>query len=256
MNAILTGASSGIGRALAPLLVQAGYHVGLVGRDAKGLEDLKQALHDSSRFEVLPTDLSDIEAVKTVCSRYGKDVDLLVNCAGIAVTGKLEDIPSTEFERIWKINFLSPVTLCQAVLPQMKERKRGMIVNVTSGVSRRALPFISPYSSAKAALNSFTESLRVETQDSGIDVCLFFPGPVEQRFHANTVHYGKGKLKFPPFHGQMPDTVAARLMRAITHKEKVVALGGKTNVAHHMNYWAPQLTDRLVKMLYRMEEPT
>lgn len=258
-RAIVTGASSGIGRSLAIELGEAGFAVALVGRRKDRLEETLAALPKEVRSHALlvPADLSlkkDTDKIVSHCtSEWGtKQLDMLINCAGYGVTGRVQDIPTAEFERCWRVNYGAPVSLIKQALPTMTAARSGMIVNVTSGVGSRALPFVSPYSSAKAALNSFTDSLRVELAGTGIRVLLFSPGPVASEFQESKLHFGETELAFPPFHGEKPDKIAHRLFQALFKRKPRVSIGARAALARHLNYWSPELTDKLVEKLYRI----
>jgi short-subunit dehydrogenase len=254
-TAIVTGASSGLGRALVLELLKEGYAVALVGRNEKKLKELAQ---ENDKAKVVVADLTKEDDMRQLYPRCKSElrspVNLLVNCAGMAVTGRIQDIPRDAYEYCWKVNYLSTVQLIQAALPDMIERNTGMIVNVSSGVGRRALPFASPYCSAKAALNSFTDSLRVEVSGTGIKILNFAPGPVESNFHDSQIHYGTTELHFPPFHGVDAGAVAHKLFQAIQSGRRRVVLGFRANIAHHMNYWSPGFTDRVVAKMYKVEK--
>jgi short-subunit dehydrogenase len=254
-NILLTGYSSGIGRALALELSHAGYILGLVGRSQDKFEALLSEIPSDAQKNTswISADLANSEEVATVVERFQKPVDILINCAGVSVTGKIEDIPLSEFNRCWKVNFQAPVSLIQQVLPQMKQRRTGEIVNVSSGVAIRALPYIAPYASAKAALNSFTDSLRVEIASFGIRVLLFSPGPVASQFHENIKHYGEQHLASPRFHGEAAEKVAQILFKALQSNKNRVTLGTRAKLARHLQYWSPTNTDKILKRLYRLE---
>ncbi len=260
LKAILTGASSGVGRALAPLLANAGYSLALIGRDAIRLDAAFASLPMRARGRsfTLVRDLANIEETSRVfddCrAHWGDGIDLLVNCAGYGTSGPIEEIPLDAFERSFRVNYLAAVSLARQVIASMKAQQSGSIVNLTSGVARRSLPFISPYASAKAALNAFTDSLRVELAPHGIHVLLFSPGPVASAFQASKRHYGESPLDFPPFHGENPEWVARALFHAISKKKKRVTLGTRARIAHHLHYWSPTLSDFLTRSMYRLSK--
>jgi uncharacterized protein len=261
-RALVTGASSGVGKALATLLIRAGYELALVGRNEQKLKELVNGWErqQSERARIVKADLTIPVQFHNVVERclmaMGGDTPfhLLVNCAGFAVTGRVEDIPASAMEACWNVNYFAPVSLAQQVLPSMRAERSGMIVNVSSGVARRALPYYSPYCSAKAALNSFTESLRVETSEAGITVILFSPGPVDSNFQKSTFHYGPTILHQPPQNGKKSEPIAELLFAAIQTKKQRVTLGTKAALGHHLNYWAPGLTDRIVSRFFKIEE--
>jgi short-subunit dehydrogenase len=259
-RAIVTGASSGLGRALSRLLARDGYELALVGRNEKALEALAQELRaaNSKSVAVVKADLSksdECEGLVEKClNALGpkSPLTLLVNCAGYAVTGRTEDIPAEAIQKCWSVNFTAAVSLTQqAVLFFRRNNNEGLIVNVSSGVARRALPYYFPYCSAKAALNSFTESLRVELADTNIKVMLFSPGPVESGFHEAVVHYGENTLHQPPFHGRSAEAIAQLLLRAIHQRKERVVIGGKAALGYHLNYWAPRLADWLLGRMFK-----
>ncbi len=258
-RALITGASSGLGKALALAMAEKGHEVILVGRRQPYLAEIisQASALAKSRMRFVVADLSKDSDVATLFRRCesqfpdNKPIDVLVNCAGYAVSGRVEEIPAKDFEDCWKVNFLSAVSLVRQALPSLRSR-RGIIVNVGSGVARRALPFVSPYCSAKASLLSFTDSLRVEVAHEGICVMHFSPGPVKSGFHEATVHRGNSPLAFPPFYGKDPSQVAQSLYRAIEKRRSRVVLGMKASVAHHLNYWFPRFTDWLIGRMYRV----
>lgn len=259
-RALLTGASSGLGRALALKLAAEGYEVSVVGRNEKALQALVAEKAAAGRIRYTLADLSKPTEAEGLVARAlsawpeQRPFTLLVNCAGFAVTGRVEDIPAEAWARSWQVNFYSAVALVQQVLPAMKQNRMGLICNVGSGVGRRAIPFTAPYCVAKAALHSFTESLRVEVAGSGICVQLFSPGPIASNFHQASEHYGK-PIYEPPFAGKSPEAIAEYAYHAIEARKERVVLGRKASLAHHLNYWAPRFTDKLLMRIFRIHSP-
>jgi len=260
-TAVLTGASSGLGRALAVGLAGAGYRLALVGRNETALLGTLNLIAEQRRegVKIVLADLTKESDLKDLIERCCKEIesegalDLLVNNAGVSVSGRVEDIPLEIFDRIWQINFRSPVALVKQALPKMKNQKSAMIVNISSGVAKRAIPYEAPYCAAKAALEAFTESLRIEVASEGIGVLSFSPGPISSGFHAARAHYGKTRLVSPPFRGKEAVQIAQTLIHAIQQRKKRVTLGGRAKFAQHLNYWFPNLTDRLVARACRIE---
>lgn len=240
-HALVTGASSGIGRALLPLLSRAGYSLTTVGR----------TLSEDIGHKIIAADLADPAQVAQIIDEK-MPLDLLVNCAGYGASGRFEDIPEEAYRRCWQVNFAAPVALVRHALPIMRKAGRGTIVNVTSGVGGRALPYISPYATAKAALNSFTDGLRLELKDTPIKVLLFSPGPVASGFQKAKQHFGATKLEFPPLNGRDPEWVAERLFRAIESGEERVQLGQKARLIEHLNYWSPKLVDKILANKFKL----
>src|SRR5690554_2303424 len=183
----ITGASSGIGRAMAEFLHQKGYKVYGTSRNPQQYPESKVKL---VALEV--TDVGSIrKAVEQVIEIEGK-IDVLINNAGAGITGALEEIPSEEIKRNFDTNLFGPIQVIKAVLPQMRKQKSGLIINVTSIAGYMGLPFRSAYSSSKGALELITESLRMEVKPFGIQVTNVAPGDfstniASRRYHAPVI---------------------------------------------------------------------
>lgn len=262
-RALVTGASSGIGQALVPLLARDGYHLTLISRRAnsQSLSKLEQN-HFNERptesngipqLKWLTVDLGDLSQVKSILAKEAP-FDLLVNCAGYGVSGKFHEIPEEVYQHCWNVNFFAPVAIIKQLLPSMIASGTGTIVNVTSGVGTRALPYLSPYASAKAALNAFTDGLRVELRETNIHLLLFSPGPVNSGFQKAKKHYGKSQPDFPPFRGRSAEWVAAQLFKAIKTKKEKVQLGRKAKLVEHLNLWSPKLVDFILAKKFKIKK--
>lgn len=259
-KAILTGASSGLGRETAHLLAAQGFELALVGRNRPALENFIAELPESyrPRLKILIADLSEAGAasglVKRALALFDNNNPLthMIYCAGFAVSGRAEDIELEKLEACWRVNFTSAVTLSQEAVLEFRKNQRGTIVHVGSGVGRRALPYLSPYCTAKAALHSFNDSLRVELRDTGIDVILFSPGPVQSGFLTSTIHCGPTQLQIPPQNGIPAVQIARKLMKRLYQGSGVKVLGWKGKLIYHLNYFAPRMVDRLLAKNFRL----
>src|SRR5690554_1821834 len=180
----ITGASSGIGRAMAEFLHQKGYKVYGTSRNPQQYPESKVKL---VALEV--TDVGSIrKAVEQVIEIEGK-IDVLINNAGAGITGALEEIPSEEIKRNFDTNLFGPIEVIKAVLPQMRKQKSGLIINITSIAGYMGLPYRSVYSASKGALELITEALRMEVKQFGIEVTNVAPGDfatniARGRYHA------------------------------------------------------------------------
>jgi len=179
---LITGASSGIGRATAHRLSQAGFHV--FGTSRKPHAGENQSGNRIVRLDV-QSDKSVTAAVDTVLDQTGR-VDILINNAGYALNGALEETTVEETRRQFETNFFGGVRLVKAVLPTMRKQGSGQIINVSSLVGLVPIPFMGVYSASKFALEGYTEALRYEVNALNIRVSLVEPGFIQTNFARNS----------------------------------------------------------------------
>ncbi|MFL6696455.1 MAG: SDR family oxidoreductase [Vitreoscilla sp.] len=171
MNTVLiTGCSSGFGLEIARHFLARDWNVVATLRTPAG--DL---LPTSPRLRVLPLDVTDASSIRDAVGAAGA-VDVLVNNAGFGLAAPAEAAPLAAVRELFETNTFGTMAMTQAVLPQMRERGAGVIINVTSSVTLKALPFISAYRASKAAVNAFTESMALELEPHGIRTHLVLPG--------------------------------------------------------------------------------
>ncbi len=168
MRCLVTGAGSGIGRATAQVLTDHGHDVVATARRPDVLDDLDVALR-------LPLDVTDDESV-AACVAAAGDIDVLVNNAGISETGPLESYPLDVARRMFETNFFGPLRLITALVPAMRERGRGVVVNVTSVEGKVAAPLAGMYCATKHALEAASETLHLEVGHFGVRVVIVEPG--------------------------------------------------------------------------------
>lgn len=170
---LVTGASRGIGRALALGFARRGARVLANGRDVAALDDL---VHEVGRGAVtaLPGDLTREEDARQVAASAGP-VDVLVNNAGVTFYGPIDETPEDELRRVFETNFFAMVRLTKLVLPSMRERRSGVVVQISSPSGRRGFPMVGAYSASKGAMNAWSEALRAEAASCGVRVVLVYP---------------------------------------------------------------------------------
>jgi len=181
---VITGATAGIGRASAILLANKGHRVFAAGRSAETLKELEKA-HEG--LTGITLDVTDGDSVAAAARRVtdaldGAAPDILINNAGYALVGPLEELRDEDWERQYQTNVLGLVRVTRAFLPAMRERRHGRIINVSSVAGRVTVPFFGPYNSTKHAVESISDSLRHELHPHGIKVVVIEPGAVKTRF--------------------------------------------------------------------------
>ena len=182
-NILVTGASSGIGAALAPMLAERGATVGIVARRRERLEEvLDHCLEHSPGSRLWATDLGDVDAAVGVAleawDAFGH-LDVLVNNAAIPKRTPVQRLTSADVDHVMTVNFTSPVHMSLALLPKMLERDAGTIVNVSSMGGRIGIAHEAAYCASKYALCGWSEVMAIDLFDTGVDVKLVLPGPIE-----------------------------------------------------------------------------
>ncbi len=174
--ALVTGASSGIGQATALRLHEAGFLVYGVARRTERMQELRD-----NGVKTLAMDVTDEEStelgVKQILAQAGR-IDVLVNNAGYGSYGALEDVPLEEARRQFEVNVFGAARLIQLVLPGMRERRKGTIINITSMGGKLYTPFGAWYHGTKYALEAVSDCLRLETKAFGVDVVVIEPGAI------------------------------------------------------------------------------
>src|SRR4051812_35318846 len=179
---LVTGASSGIGAALAPVLAARGATVGLVARRADRLAQVQaECQARGGDATVWARDLGDLEAARAlagdVLAAWG-GLDCVGNNAAIPKRVRATDLTMADVEETMRVNFLSPAQLTLALLPHWLERGRGLVVNVSSMGGRVPIPNEAAYNASKFALAGWSEALRIDLDGTGVDVKLILPGPI------------------------------------------------------------------------------
>jgi NAD(P)-dependent dehydrogenase (short-subunit alcohol dehydrogenase family) len=221
---LITGGSSGIGKAVGELLHHKGFTVYGTSRNPARISD--------SIFPLLQLDVRNSEsiqcAVLQMIQKSGR-IDVVINNAGVGITGPLEEIPTQEIKNNFETNFFGPIEVMKAVLPQMRLQKSGLIINITSIAGYMGLPYRSVYSASKGALELITEALRMEVKSFGIHITNVAPGDfatniASGRFHAPIIKgsayektYGESLKMMDKHvsHGSNPDEMANAILAII-----------------------------------------
>lgn len=243
---LLTGAAGGIGRFIAIALANQGANVVCVGRSTEPLEQLRGELVDlGGRAIAIPFDLQNLEAMPELLNNIEQQlgpIDVLINNAAIETFRAFEDYSLEEIQAMSTTNVLAPMALTRLILPGMKARGSGHIVNISSGAGKRGAPFNSVYSATKAALVNWSEALRLELSDSPVNLSVVCPGITDAgMFHALETAAPEGMSVTPPA------TVADVVIEAIQQNQPDVMLDGiKNKVFLALCQLSPQLGDRIL----------
>jgi short-subunit dehydrogenase len=233
--AVITGASSGIGWALAKVLAAEGCKVGLVARRREQLAVLADEIQrDGGTAAFAAADVSQrqpaLDAIHAVREHLGP-VDLLIANAGVGAPTLLQPCNTSDVEKMFQVNVLGVVYAIEAVIGEMLQRGRGHLAAVSSMAAYKGLPGESAYSSSKAAVNVYMEGLRIQLRDRGIDVTTICPGFVRTPMTAvNKFH--------------MPwlveaDDAARRIVRALRRRRKVFNFPWQMTLLMRLTAWLP-----------------
>ncbi len=246
-RALITGASKGIGRALALELDGRGASLGLIARDRAGLEALAAELRGDPILR--PADVSDRAGIGDAVEGFARvagGIDLLVANAGLAHYGPFADMPAELAEEMIAVNVLGTVLTVDAALGPMIDAGRGHIVIVSSGAGLRAFPSAAVYGATKAAGAGFAEALRHELSGTGVSVTTVFPGEVATDLHAHEPD------RLPDWRRAdeaiEPDRVAREILAAVEGDEAAVYVPAAVRLLG-LNGIAPRTTDRLLRRL-------
>ena len=234
-TAMVTGASSGIGEALAKLFAKSGHDLVLVARSAEKLERLARQLKKKHHIQVWvePADLSRRTAGKTLAAamrKQGIDIDVLVNNAGVLEHELFVDMPETDHKRLIDLNVSGLTNMLNHFLPAMVERGKGRILNVASIAAFQPVPGLATYAATKAYVLSLTESLAEELLGSGVTVTALCPGITATNMISSAQKKSSGLKKIPAFLIGDVDNVAFQGYRACM-KGDVICVPGTLNLA-------------------------
>jgi short-subunit dehydrogenase len=249
----ITGASSGIGAALARESAKRGARVVLSARNAGALEQVAAECGDRARTLVLPMDVTQFDAAgplaDKVVAAFGR-IDVLILNAGISQRGRAIDTSLAVDQAIFNTNFFGPVALTKAVLPIMLRQKEGRIVVVSSLVGKFGTPLRSSYAASKHALQGFYDSLRAELWRDNIGVTIVLPGFVRTEVSKNALKGDgtrHGEMDASTGAGMSPATCASRALDAVAAGREEVLIGGSELRGVYLKRFAPGLFSRFIR---------
>jgi short-subunit dehydrogenase len=247
LRTIVTGASSGIGRALVIELVRQGAKVVGLARRAERLTALAEELAAPERFRWHAGDVTrreDRAAALEIASREFGGLDALVNNAGIGALGRFDEADEARLRKVMEVNFFAPAEFIREALPHMQRGNRPIVVNVGSVLGHRAVPEKSEYCASKFALHGLSDALQAELAKSGIDVLLVSPSTTASEFF--DVADGAGSLPELRFGSMSPEAVARRTVAAIAAGRHEIILSASGNLLVWLDRLCPPLANWIV----------
>jgi short-subunit dehydrogenase len=244
-TAVLTGASGGIGAAMAQALAAAGVRLLLVGRRAGALETLATRL--GGQHLPVVADVATAEgraAVQQAAAALPGGIDILVNNAGISTFGAFDGQPPAAIEAQITTNLVAPMLLTQALLPALRRAPRGLIVNVGSGFGSIGYPGFAAYAASKFGLRGFSEALRRELSDDTVGVLYLAPRATATPINDERVVAMNAALGSTT---DAPDVVARALLRQLRDERAYRAIGAPERVFARLNALLPGLIDRAIR---------
>ncbi|MRX28569.1 SDR family oxidoreductase [Kangiella sp. HZ709] len=249
----ITGASSGIGEALAYEFAKLGAKLILSARREKELGRVREACENSEQHIIVPLDLAvNTEfqnLVDSVVSNVGK-IDLLINNAGLSQRAPVLDTQLSVHRRLMEINYLGTVALSQALLPHLVANKSGGIVTVSSLVGKFTTPLRSAYSASKHAITAYMDSLRAELSGTGVQFMTVYPGFIKTNITYKALLADgseQNKMDDAQNNGMDASVCAKKIIKAYLAKKDEAFIGGKETYAVYIKRFLPKIFARMIR---------
>lgn len=255
---LITGASSGIGRALAVEAAAAGMRVAITARSADKLREVADALAAQGR-EVLaePADVTNPadrrRVLDAVVGRFG-GLDVLINNAGQGTQGLFVDSTEALLRRIMEVNFFAPAEMIRQALPLLRAGREPAVVQIASMTAARAMPFWTEYSASKFAVRGLLQSLRAEFARFDIDVVAMLPGVTQTNLGSNLLNQD-GKIAFRFENGMTTQYVAQQTLKALRNGTPETVLGWEARWMVRASRWLPGLVEWGLARVVRRRHP-
>ena len=260
---VITGASSGVGRAMAIELAQHGAKLVLAARRQQALEEVVKECNGLGGIALaVPTDIRLVESIQTLAAKaaeFGGAIDVWINNAGVLAAGALEDIPAEVNEEVIQINLLGYIRSAQVVLPYFKQQKHGILINNISVGGWFPVPYGTAYSASKFGLRGFSEALKGElTQYPDIHVCDLYPGFLDTPGIQHAANYTGKAIKPAPPVGS-PQKVARKVVDIIYSPQATTTIGASApflKIAYNLfPKWSRSITASVIRKYLKQANP-
>ncbi|ACK73774.1 short-chain dehydrogenase/reductase SDR (plasmid) [Gloeothece citriformis PCC 7424] len=261
---LITGGSRGLGLVMARHLLRQGARLAICGRDTASLEVAKTELEETGgKVLTIPCDVSNLaqvqQLIETVNTSLG-DIDVLINNAGIIQVGPYQTMTLSDYETAMKVHFWGPLYTSQAVVPTMRKRKTGRIVNISSIGGKISVPHLLPYSASKFALVGLSQGMRSELARDGIIVTTVCPGLMQTGSTENAFFKGHHRSEYTwfslsdslPIVSMSADAAARQILAACRRGASEVILSIPAQIATRFHGLFPGLTSDLLKWVNRL----
>jgi len=248
---LITGASSGIGAALARELAPLRPHLLLVARSQQSLDELATELITlgAASAQAYVADVANPKSLASLAQHIGQvwgSLDLLVNNAGISAHGRFKDNTEQTLRQIMEVNFFAATELSRLTIPLLCQGRDPMIVNMGSILGQRGVPFNSEYCASKFALRGWSEAIRPELRRDGIDLLLVSPGTTDTEFFDHLISK-EGQLPWGKSKGISPEQLAKQIVRGIERNRREIFPNWRGWLFVMFNRLFPRLVDRLMQ---------
>jgi len=251
---MITGASSGIGEALAYQIATTGAKLIIAARRLQELERVKSGCQHPENVQILTLDLADSFSIQQKAKEAEKiwgHIDIIIHSGGISQRDKVINTHMDVDRKIMEVNYFGTVALTKALLPGMIARKSGHQVVITSAVGIVSTPYRSAYAASKHALHGFYDALRAEHHDDGLKVSIILPGFVRTNISYNALTgdgTAQNKMDNAQDNGLSPEACAAQIIKAIEKDKEEVYIGGLKEVAGiYVKRFFPSLFSKIVR---------
>ncbi len=255
----ITGASSGMGKALAERLASEGCRLIISGRDAVGMQATADKIKSlGSDAVIVPLDMSDAEGIKNAVDKTlasGEKVDALYQFAGISQRSLAVETKIESTRKIMEVNYFGVVVMATAILPHMIKNGGGQLVGVSSLVGKFGFPYRSAYSSSKHALHGFFETVLAENAKHNIKVSMLIPGRIDtniSKFAINKDGKEHGEMDPGQANGMKADKAANIIFKGLKKEKKEILVGGKELLMVHIRRFLPALYYKLAQKIKPM----